>query len=143
MATRRGTIRAAVVKGDAPLLLSRPSLKAVNTKVDFGGDSLRLFGSSKAGPVDVPLSCNSAGQHVISVVDFPESPSESSCMASAAEHPKPECDLAGSSPGRRKKQDYCEVKLSQRLVIRQHVNPRRSPSDPSHSQCPVPISALG
>lgn len=87
MATRRGTIRAAIVTGDAPLLLSRPALKALDAKVDFGKDSLQLFGQSQAGPVDVPLSCNAAGQHVISVVDFPEASSEAHCMASVDEHP--------------------------------------------------------
>lgn len=87
IASRRGIVRAAVVKGDAPLLLSRPALKKLDAKVDFGHDSLQLFESSRQGPVEVPLSCNEAGQHVISVTEFPSEAIESQNVSSNAETP--------------------------------------------------------
>ena len=40
---RRGTINAAVVQGDAPLLISRPAMKTMQATLCFGRDSLTMF----------------------------------------------------------------------------------------------------
>ena len=67
LAGRFGTVQAAVVRGDAPLLLSRPALKRLGATIDFHGDRLKLF----HGDVDMSLKSNAAGQYVVNVMDFP------------------------------------------------------------------------
>lgn len=62
LAGKRGVIRAAIIKGDAPLLLSRTALKSLGASLDFQKDCLRVFDTS------VPLQTNSAGQYVINLV---------------------------------------------------------------------------
>ena len=62
IAGKRGVIRASIVKGDAPLLISRSALKRLGASLDFAKDSLRIFGQ------DVPLQVNLAGQYVIHLV---------------------------------------------------------------------------
>eukprot|EP00435_Cladocopium_sp_Y103_P012259 s60_g3.t1 len=69
---RRGVIQAALVEGDAPLLISRPALKTLGAELNFGEDSLRLFNDR----VKVPLSTNSAGQYVVDVLSFSEQQSK-------------------------------------------------------------------
>lgn len=50
LAGKFGRVRASVVKGSAPLLLSRPALKTLKAKVDFDSDQLTLWdGQSAAG----------------------------------------------------------------------------------------------
>ena len=142
IASRRGIVRAAIVKGDAPLLLSRPALKKLDAKVDFGRDSLQLFESSRQGPVEVPLSCNEAGQHVISVTEFPSEVIESPSVSSNAETPALPCSSVQISRSRRKKVDFWEVRKSEKIVIRHHVKSRSAAFRPDHSQCPVPLSSL-
>lgn len=72
LAQRRGVIRAAVVKGDAPLLPSRPAMKKLGAEMDFVKDELRLFNGEQA----VPMSLNSAGQYMVAVTQFEKSVSE-------------------------------------------------------------------
>ncbi|CAK9041648.1 unnamed protein product [Durusdinium trenchii] len=45
LAQRKGVIRAAVIKGDAPLLLSRSALKTLGATLDFKRDCLHVFGT--------------------------------------------------------------------------------------------------
>eukprot|EP00435_Cladocopium_sp_Y103_P029595 s2144_g7.t1 len=59
-----GTIKAAVVKGQAPLLISRRALQTLKAVVDFGQNQMHLF-ENKA---TIPLLTNEAGQYVISVL---------------------------------------------------------------------------
>ena len=42
LAGKRGVIQAAVVKGDAPLLVSRPALKRLGAAIDFSRDFSQL-----------------------------------------------------------------------------------------------------
>eukprot|EP00435_Cladocopium_sp_Y103_P021891 s1135_g5.t1 len=65
---RRGILQAAVVKGSAPLLVSRPALKRLGAQIDFHRDLLSLF----QGQVQVPLEVNSAGQYMVDVMQFPD-----------------------------------------------------------------------
>ncbi|CAL1158162.1 unnamed protein product, partial [Cladocopium goreaui] len=67
LAERQGVIRAAIVKGDAPLLLSRPAMKTLAAEMDFAKDELRLFGGNTA----VSMQVNTAGQYMIPVTEFP------------------------------------------------------------------------
>ena len=62
-----GTIQAAVVSGDAPLLLSRPALKKLGAVIDFANDRLSLFD----GKTEVQLQSNAAGQYLLNVLNFP------------------------------------------------------------------------
>eukprot|EP00435_Cladocopium_sp_Y103_P016327 s111_g4.t1 len=59
-----GIIKAAVVKGNAPLLISRNALQTLKAVVDFGQNKMNLF-ENKA---TVPVFTNEAGQYVISVL---------------------------------------------------------------------------
>ena len=65
---RRGILQAAVVKGHAPLLVSRPALKKLGARIDFHQDMLHLF----QGQVQMPLQVNSAGQYMVDVMQFPD-----------------------------------------------------------------------
>ena len=58
IAGRSGSIKAAVVKGAAPLLISRSALQTLQAVIDFGKNELTLFNDS----VTVPLTTNAAGQ---------------------------------------------------------------------------------
>eukprot|EP00435_Cladocopium_sp_Y103_P026818 s1587_g6.t1 len=108
LAGRQGVIRASVVKGDAPLLISRSALKKLGASLDFGQDCLRVFGR------DLPLQVNQAGQYVVDLLQsepkpeqpsFAEvmtvepagstlSPSVSSDLTESADPVAPSCDVA-------------------------------------------------
>ena len=62
-----GTIQAAIVSGDAPLLLSRPALKRLGAQIDFQRDKLTLFD----GQSEIDLKSNAAGQYIVDVLSFP------------------------------------------------------------------------
>ena len=72
IAGRKGTIKAALVKGTAPLLISRPALRTIQAKVDFESDTLIAF----ADKTVIPLKTNEAGQYILNVMkdqtDTPE-----------------------------------------------------------------------
>lgn len=59
LASKPGYVRAAIVQGAAPLLLSRPSMKKLKVHMNFAEDSIQLFDSQ----VPVPMEVNSAGQY--------------------------------------------------------------------------------
>ena len=59
-----GRIEAAVIKGKAPLLLSRNTLKSLGAKLDFVAETVELQG----GPPQ-QLQTNAAGQFVLNVLD--------------------------------------------------------------------------
>ena len=60
-----GHIEAAVIQGDAPLLLSRAAMKSLGASLNFEKETLTLK-ESKPQPVQV----NSAGQFIVNVMDF-------------------------------------------------------------------------
>ena len=66
LAGRRGCIRAAVIKGAAPLLISRMALKNLNASIAFGKDCLTVFGDQQ-----VPLITNEAGQYMVNLLEPP------------------------------------------------------------------------
>ena len=66
LAGRRGCIRAAVIKGAAPLLISRMALKNLNASIDFGQDCLTVFEDRQ-----VPLIINEAGQYMVNLLEPP------------------------------------------------------------------------
>ena len=67
---KTGLIEAAVIKGQAPLLLGRPTLQKLAMHLDFKAGVL----SALDGQVQVPMQCNPAGQVLLNVMDFPVSP---------------------------------------------------------------------
>ncbi|CAK9034263.1 unnamed protein product [Durusdinium trenchii] len=68
LASKRGVIKAAIIKGDAPLLLSRSALKALGATLNFEKDCLHVFQQV------VPLKTNSAGQYIVHLVGQPADP---------------------------------------------------------------------
>ena len=65
IAGRSGSIKAAIVLGAAPLLISRSALQALHAVIDFGTNQLSLFTDG----IKVPLTTNAAGQYTIKVID--------------------------------------------------------------------------
>ena len=63
LAGKSGVIKAAIIHGRAPLLLSRPALKTLNAKMDFSQDELVVFESGEK----IPLQVNEAGQYIVPV----------------------------------------------------------------------------
>ena len=64
IAGRTGTVTAAVVKGAAPLLISRKALQTLQAVINFGKNEMSLFSEQTV----VPLMTNEAGQYVIDVL---------------------------------------------------------------------------
>ena len=64
-----GSIRAAVIQGQAPLLLGRPTLEKLNINLDFANKKIFLLNKSES----LPMVCNSAGQLLLGLTDFPSS----------------------------------------------------------------------
>lgn len=64
IAGRKGIIKASIVRGNAPLLISRPALRALQAQVDFHKDRLIVFKDR----VMVPLRTNEAGQYVLNLL---------------------------------------------------------------------------
>ena len=64
LAGRKGIIRASIVGGEAPLLMSRSAFKKLRASLGFGRDTLKLklFGQ------EVRLQANLAGQYVVHLV---------------------------------------------------------------------------
>ena len=144
LANRPGFVTAAVVRGDAPLLLSRPALKKLGATLDFAGDSLTLFD----GQSSLALETNAAGQYTVNVSCFPEDaaalfpsrvkPSEKPEPPPAACH-----SVQFDKPPVGKKKDFWEFRPHERLVIRHHLKARRALFTPHMSQCPVSLDSLG
>ena len=65
LAGRRGVISAAIVQGDAPLLISRGALQSLQACLDFHKQEIRLF----ADQVKVPLTVNAAGQYTLDLME--------------------------------------------------------------------------
>ncbi|OLP92915.1 Copia protein [Symbiodinium microadriaticum] len=66
LAGRRGVVRAAIIRGKAPLLMSRPALKKLGATMDFSSDTLQLFNDGTV----INMMVNEAGQYMIPVADF-------------------------------------------------------------------------
>ena len=64
IAGRKGTIKAALVQGTAPLLISRPALRTIQAKIDFEHDQMTAFADQKS----IPLQTNEAGQYILNVM---------------------------------------------------------------------------
>ena len=69
---REGSIKAAIIQGTAPLLISRSALKSLKASLHFGSDELELFDSGKS----IPLQTNSANQYIVNVLDDAKSESK-------------------------------------------------------------------
>ena len=154
LANRRGIVRAAVVKGSAPLLLSRAALKTLKANIDFENDQLTLFGTK------VPLLVNDAGQYTVNVSKFNPVDRSTSPMTTAPAAPcadpshddEPEtaepgvqtstCESVQINRKRDKVKDYWEVRPKDRVVIRHHLKPRRARFTPCHTQCPIDVEDL-
>ena len=144
IAGRHGVVRAAVVKGSSPLLLSRAALKTLQAHMDFDRDELTLFGTGQytvnvsrfptmSPSSDVPVVSSEASAQVESgshgMAD-PESVSEESCHSVKVNRHKG------------KIKDFWEVRPKDRLVIRHHLKPRTARFTPCNTQCPIDIGDL-
>ena len=65
IAGRQGVIKAAIVKGHAPVLISRGALQSLQAVADFGRNEMKVFSDQ----VVIPLLTNESGQYVINVVN--------------------------------------------------------------------------
>ena len=70
LAGRKGFIKAALVQGSAPLLISREALRTLKAQIDFGRSEMKLFEEELV----VPLRTNSAGQFVGNLLGQSEKP---------------------------------------------------------------------
>ena len=61
---RTGTIRAAVVHGTAPLLISRGVLQTLKAVINFDSQEMTIFNDT----TPIPLITNSAGQFVVNLM---------------------------------------------------------------------------
>ena len=138
LAGKFGRVRASVVKGSAPLLLSRPALKTLRAKVDFEEDQLTLWDGQS-----VPLEVNQAGQYIVDVSNFPtkEVTRQTTTSTEISDDSDPPdataCASVTFNRKRDKKKDYWEYQPKNQVVIRHHLKPRRSLFTPSMTQCPV------
>ena len=62
---KRGVISAAVVRGKAPLLISRVALQKLKATIDFSNNVIKMFDDQRP----VPLKVNEAGQYVLPLID--------------------------------------------------------------------------
>ena len=149
LAGRRGSIHAAVVKGQAPLLMSRVALKSLEAEMNFGKDQLIVF----TDRVSVPLTVNSAGQYTVNVSNFAkisepavnedDDESDLPMLTEPSPAETTPCDsISISKPKGGKRKDYWEVRPVDRVVIRHHLRHRRSKFSPSLAQCPVSVEQL-
>ena len=76
---KRGRIEAAIIKGRAPLLLSRNTLKSLDAKLDFAAETVSLQG----GPPR-PLQVNASGQFILNVLEDAEEGDQTEVLFSAA-----------------------------------------------------------
>ena len=92
---RYGAIKAAIVKGKAPLLISRAALQTLQASLDFKNNTLTLFGDE----VRIPLQVNEAGQYVVRLLpDEAESTvQEEPADASAEDDPSTDPDATSGS----------------------------------------------
>ena len=64
---RAGRIDCCIIKGEAPLLLSRNTMKSLRAVLDFQAETISIDGSAAQ-----PLQKNSAGQYILNVMDGAE-----------------------------------------------------------------------
>ena len=139
LAGRPGYIKAAIVKGAAPLLLSRPAMQRLGAQIDFATDQLSLF----SGKVNIPMEINPAGQYSIRVTDFPDDASSKFPEPiPASETPESPCLSVEYNHHINKCKDYWEYRPQDRTVIRHHLKPRTHRFTPCNTQCPVEVSRL-
>ena len=151
LAEKRGAVLAAVVQGDATLLLSRPAMKKLEAEMNFHTDELKLFN----GKTSVPMSLNAAGQYMIPVCNF--EPNENSvCVAAhqpdadpvyaaqsitddpvlfdAVPPPPTEVSIVGKKG---KSKGYWVANHAKEEIVRHHVRPRTERFTPCNTHCPV------
>ena len=96
---KRGVISAAVVRGKAPLLISRAALQKLKATIDFGESVIRMFDDQRS----VPLKVNEAGQYVLPLIDdtmtsVSQQPQFEEVMVTAPEQPTVTTVPSKSSP---------------------------------------------
>ena len=90
---RRGLIKAAAVQGSAPLLVSRPALRALQAKSDFDKDEMLVLHDQ----LRIPLETNAAGQFVLNVMESPKNQSSAEVLMSSASAPDDQLDAPEDS----------------------------------------------
>ena len=90
LAGKSGILQAAVVRGAAPLLVSRPALKRLGATINFAEDRLKLFHDR----LELPLRVNAAGQYMVDVMQFDGLVGSCESNAATSVPPVPEsCNL--------------------------------------------------
>ena len=136
IAGRHGVVRAAIIKGKAPLLISRIALKKIGAVMDFSKDELRVFGKA------IPMSTNEAGQYMIPVTSFSVKGESPTPFVAAAIHKDEKVNSALSVDSEKHvvAEDVWEVQQDGKVVVRHHRVPRRDRFTPSATGCPIPAA---
>ena len=122
LASHRGIIRASIVQGSAPLLISRSALKKLGAQLDFKKDTLSILGGA---PIN--LRTNSAGQYIVDVMG-----SQGSAVASLVQK---EVMFASTEQGPATVLDCVD---SQTVPVDpQPEHPCEQQLDPVGSECPA------
>ena len=97
LAGKRGKIRAAIVKGKAPLLISRKALRTLQATINFVEDKMTLFDDRRV----IKLHTNSAGQYTVNVMDEGEVNDEEfeEVMVAEAEQASAQATTTATSSG--------------------------------------------
>ena len=140
LAGRRGVIRAALIRGKAPLLLSRAALKTLKANMDFAKDELHIF----EGDRRLPMHTNSAGQYVVPVANFSDGE-----KGEPNDPPEVESGVALAEPvvsehGQQQSQveDRWFFNEGGTELICEHGPGRSHFFTPKHEQCPLPVDQL-
>ena len=147
LAGRRGLVRAAVIQGKAPLLLSRPALKTLQATMDFAKDQLVLFDGQHL----VPMQVNGAGQYIIPVADFGNCvPKENQDRLDGKAADPSDNQQETDSPSDHAVhlvQEGCADRWffseDGRELICEHGPGRNQLFTPKHEGCPIPVGQLG
>ena len=108
---RVGTIKAAIVQGQAPLLISRSALKTLEATINFETNELTVFDDR----VVIPLATNQAGQYTVDLLGDPQgsnSAFEEVMMTTISDQVSaPTLDVSGSESPAMSTADLIDEKL--------------------------------
>ena len=143
LAGKDGFVKAAVIRGHAPLLMSRTALKKLKATMDFDRDELHLFDDN----LKIPMEVNEAGQYMIPVVLSHVKTSGAAVVqeektASAGDGNTVDSGTAVTTDDQGTLVDFWQYEEAIGRVVRVHVEPRTTLFTPSGSQCPVSLSRL-
>ena len=133
LGSRTGVIRTAVVKGQAPLLISRVALKTLQGVLDFARQELRVFEEQEV----IPLQTNAAGQLIVYVLPTAKSDQGSFDEIMLSEMSKSAIDTHQVVPSdvTLEPQSQSQTSSAMSEPLDTHVESKNSPSSGPELQC--------